>query len=210
MDELTSALVCRWPFGASDVTIPGVEGLDASVDVIEIAYKRIIRGMTTEKKKKKKKKKEDEEMNIFGAGTAPPTRAAAATPRKDVLSAMPRRMSMRRISSPALVRRRLDTMEEEMLHASSSSSLDMPLRLPPPTTCTLKFFVVILVLRGVDWRASNLLFSFYHVNAAMRTYDGGVAVLEHYMRSSNDDEEDGRDSTLMLGRLRRRALVMLE
>ena len=205
MDELTSALVCRWPFGASSE-----EGLDPSVDVIRIVYKRIILGMTTKKEKKKKeeKKKEKGETKISGLGSG----GSVATPRKDVLSAMPRRMSMRRISSPALVRRRLDTMEEEMLHlsSSSSSSLASPLRLPPPTTCTLKFFVVILILRGVDWRASNLLFAFYHVNAAMRTYDGGVAVLEHYMRSSNDDEEDGRDSTLLLGRLRRRALQMLE
>jgi hypothetical protein len=44
----------------------------------------------------------------------------------------------------------------------------------------------------------------------MRTYDGGLASLEHYLRADDDDENDGRVSTNILGKLRRYALKRLE
>ena len=114
---------------------------------------------------------------------------------------------MRRISSPALVQRLWEkkTATEDAPHDVYRSTM-----LPPPTTCTMKFFVVVLVLSGHDWEASRLLFDFYSVHPGMQTYEGGVAVLEHYMRANDDDEMDGRDSTNVLGKLRRGALTRLE
>jgi|TARA_B110000090_G_scaffold63728_1_gene72853 hypothetical protein len=44
----------------------------------------------------------------------------------------------------------------------------------------------------------------------MRTYEGGLAVLEHYMRRVDEDENDGRESTKILGVLRAAALQKLE
>ena len=44
----------------------------------------------------------------------------------------------------------------------------------------------------------------------MRTYEGGLAVLEHYMRRVDEDENDGRESTKILGVLRAAALKKLE
>ena len=61
-----------------------------------------------------------------------------------------------------------------------------------------------------DWKASQLLFDFYNVIPCMRTYDGGLASLEHYLRADDDDENDGRVSTNILGKLRRYALKRLE
>ena len=48
------------------------------------------------------------------------------------------------------------------------------------------------------------------VHRSMRTYEGGLAVLEHYMRRVDEDENDGRESTKILGVLRAAALQKLE
>ena len=124
------------------------------------------------------------------------------------------------LNSPAFVRRRLDTLEMEALtsndnhqaatesKAAASSLLNV--NLPPPTTCTVKFLVCMLLCHKCEVEASELLFDFYQVHPTLRTEESRIAVLEHYVRLVDDDETDGRESTRVLGALRRRSLWMLE
>jgi hypothetical protein len=129
-DELTSALICRWDYCKS---IDDDEAMDK--ELISFVQSRVLKGLqsTNEKNITTPPLPTGHSDNSIGNVPLPPINCRVSSPR---------RLSMRRISSPALVRRRLDTLEE-------TKTSPLP-KLPPPTTCTMKFFIVILILYGVS------------------------------------------------------------
>ena len=226
MDELTSTLVCRWPH--EDTIHSNATSDHDNISITTMLQQRIIRGLCSSSSSSALASGSLSSSSSTTSFFSP--RAPSPVPNSPTGSRLPapipRRMSMRRISSPALVRRRLDTMELEArapsttLSSSSSSSTttttpslssisSLP-RLPPPTTCTMKLFIIILVLSKQEQVAYEWLFEFYQIHSTMQTYDSGIACLEHYLRCEDDDENDGRESTRIQGKLRRLALHVLE